>query len=55
MSFETFEVLEQSNFTDTGHDLDNVDWDSLPSNKPGIKLPKNDNQWKLLITKPLNF
>ena len=47
MSSETFEVLEQSDFTDTGQDLESVDWDSLPNIKPGVKLPKSDDQWKL--------
>ena len=47
MSSETFEVLEQSNFTDTGQNLDSADWDLLPNIKPGIKLPKSDDQWKL--------
>ena len=47
MSSETFEVLEQSDFTDTGQDLESVDWDSLPNIKPGVKLPKGDDQWKL--------
>ena len=47
MTCETFEALEQSNFTDTGQDLDCVDWDSLPNLKPGLQLPKSDDQWKL--------
>ena len=47
MSSETFEVLEQSDFTDNGQDLESVDWDSLPTIKPGVKLPKSDDQWKL--------
>ena len=47
MTSETFEVLEQSNFTDTGQDLESVDWDSLPNIKAGVKLPKSDDQWKL--------
>ena len=27
--------------------MDCVDWDSLPNLKPGLKLPKSDDQWKL--------
>ena len=30
MTSETFEDLQQRNFTITGQDLDSVDWDSLP-------------------------
>ena len=47
MSSEMFEVLEQSNFTDTRQDMDSFYWDSLPNVKPGIKLPKSNDQWKL--------
>ena len=31
MNGETFEDLEQSNFTDTGQNLDSADWDPLPN------------------------
>ena len=47
MSSEMFEVLEQSDFMDTGQYLESVDWDSLPNIKPDVKLPKSDDQWKL--------
>ena len=46
-SSETFDVLEQSNSTDTGHNLNSVDWDSLPNITPDIKVPKSDDQQKL--------
>ena len=44
---ETFESLEQNNLNDTGQNDDNIDWDSLPTIKQGITLPKSDEQWKL--------
>ena len=42
---ETFEIEEQTD-TDTGQIHNNVDWNSLPSIKAGIKLPKSDAQWQ---------
>ena len=41
---ETFEILEQSDFTETGQVLS---VDSLLNIKPDIKVPNSDDQWKL--------
>ena len=44
---ETYESL-QNHGIDTGQsDCSAIDWDSLPSVKPGIKLPKSDLDWQL--------
>ena len=44
---ETYQSL-QNNDIDTGQsDCSAIDWDSLPSVKPGIKLPKSDLDWQL--------
>ena len=43
---ETFEELEETENIDTGQELASVDFDSMPTIKPGIKLPKSDDQWK---------
>ena len=43
---ETFEVLEETENIDTGQTVDSVDFDSMPTIKPGIKLLRSDDQWK---------
>ena len=39
-------MLEDTESIDTGQNLERVDFDSMPTSKPGIKLPKSDDQWK---------
>ena len=41
---ETFEVLEETENIDTGHNLNSAD--SMPTIIPGMKLSRSDDQWK---------
>ena len=42
---KAFEIEEHTDI-ETGQIDNTVDWNSLPSIKAGIKLPKNDAQWQ---------
>ena len=45
LASKTFDIEGQTD-TDTGQIHNNVNWNSLPSIKAGIKLPKSDAQWQ---------
>ena len=42
---KTFEIKQQTN-VNTGQISNNIDWNSLPSIKVSINLPKSDAQWQ---------
>ena len=41
---EMFDMVEETENIDTGQILDRVEFDSMPTSKPGIKLPRRDDQ-----------
>ena len=41
---EACDVLEETENIDTDQNLNSVEFDSMPTLKPGIKLPKSDDQ-----------
>ena len=47
---EMFNVLEETENIGTDQNLDSVDFESVSTIKPGIKLPRSDDQWKITST-----